>query len=76
MDLIYNYRFDSKNLDGFLNLHSQDAIWEAFLGGSSSPSGVLDTPDEGILATADRIMADSAQAMGISVVRFDRPGAR
>jgi len=29
-----------------------------------------------ILATADRIMADGAQASGISVVRFDRPGAR
>ena len=29
-----------------------------------------------ILATADRIMADGAQAMGISVVRFDRPGSR
>jgi hypothetical protein len=27
-----------------------------------------------ILATADRIIADSAQAMGISVVRFDRSG--
>jgi uncharacterized protein len=29
-----------------------------------------------ILATADRIMADGARAMGISVVRFDRPGPR
>ena len=29
-----------------------------------------------ILATADRIMAAGAQAMGISVVRFDRPGPR
>ena len=29
-----------------------------------------------ILATADGIMADGAQAMGISVVRFDRPGSR
>ena len=46
--LIYNYSymFDSKNLDGFLNLFSQDAIWEAFYGGSSSPDLVLDTPDE------------------------------
>lgn len=48
MVLIYNYSymFDSKNLDGFLNLYSQDAIWEAFLGGSASPAQVLDTPDE------------------------------
>jgi predicted nucleic acid-binding protein len=29
-----------------------------------------------ILATADRTMADGAQAMGISVVRFNRPGSR
>jgi len=42
--LIYNYSymFDSKNLDGFLNLFSQDAIWEAFYGGSSSPDLVLE----------------------------------
>jgi SnoaL-like domain len=46
--LIYNYSymFDSKNLDGFLNLYSQDAIWEAFVGGSSSPAQALNTPDE------------------------------
>jgi uncharacterized protein len=29
-----------------------------------------------ILATADRIMAEGARAMGISVVRFDAPPAR
>ncbi len=29
-----------------------------------------------VLVTADRVMADGARAMGISVVRFDRPGAR
>ena len=48
MVLIYNYSymFDSKNLDGFLDLFSQDAVWEAFYGVSPSPELVLDTPEE------------------------------
>lgn len=48
MDLIYNYSytFDAKNLDGFLNLYTQDAVWEDYFAGASSPTDVLDTPGE------------------------------
>jgi ketosteroid isomerase-like protein len=40
----YSYTFDSKNLDGFLDLYTPDAVWEDFYGGSSAPTDVLDTP--------------------------------
>jgi hypothetical protein len=48
LDLIYSYSytFDSKNLDAFLNLYTQDAVWEDYYAGASSPTDVLDTPSK------------------------------
>ncbi|MFO7622586.1 MAG: nuclear transport factor 2 family protein [Bacteroidales bacterium] len=80
--LIYNYSymFDSKNLDGFLNLFSQDAIWEAFYGGSSSPGLVVNTPDEMRQAFGDKMQQYAAEGIQsrhfMTNIKIYRTGAK
>jgi ketosteroid isomerase-like protein len=64
-DLIYSYSytFDSKNLDAFLNLYTQDAVWEDYYAGASTPTDVLDTPEKMRQAFGNQIQQLSAEGI-------------
>jgi hypothetical protein len=48
MDLIYSYSYayDSKDLDGWLDLFTDDAIWSVYNGNSSTPNVVTRSNEE------------------------------